>query len=128
MQFVDALYGETQFAERIDGDLVPPREQCLSTPFQCIAARVGLAATAWGIFAEESYNPLAPKLPTHPSCVGDCDDSGTVTVNELVRGVNIALGLSPVGDCGSFDANQDGNVTVNELVQAVNAALEGCGR
>lgn len=36
----------------------PPYEQCLSTPFQCIPERVGIAATSWGIFAETGYNPL----------------------------------------------------------------------
>src|SRR5262249_35768988 len=46
-----------------DGDLVPPYEQCLSTPFQCIAERVGLAATTWGVVAELNINPfLDPKV------------------------------------------------------------------
>ena len=38
-------------------------------------------------------------------CVGDCDGSGTVTVNELVEGVTIALGDRSLGDCASFDPN-----------------------
>lgn len=41
-----------------DGDLLAPAEQCLSTPFQCIPARVGLAATAWAIFSEIDVNPF----------------------------------------------------------------------
>ena len=41
-----------------DGDSLPPYRQCLDTPFQCIPERVGIAATAWGIFAETRYNPL----------------------------------------------------------------------
>jgi hypothetical protein len=41
------------------GDALPPGEQCLSTPFQCIPERVGLAATAWAVFADQSVNPLA---------------------------------------------------------------------
>ncbi len=46
-------------------DNLPPIEQCLSTPFQCIPERVGLAATAWAIFAEQNVNPLAtePVIP-----------------------------------------------------------------
>ena len=40
-----------------DGELLPPYEQCLSTPFQCIAERVGLAATAWAVFADLNVNP-----------------------------------------------------------------------
>src|SRR5207249_4866688 len=42
------------------GDTLDPREQCLSTPFQCIPERVGLAATLWGILAARTVNPLTP--------------------------------------------------------------------
>lgn len=38
------------------GGARPPIGQCLSTPFQCIPERVGIAATAWGIFAETGFN------------------------------------------------------------------------
>jgi hypothetical protein len=34
-----------------------------------------------------------------PTCVGDCDDDGTVTVDEIVKGVNIALGELPLDQC-----------------------------
>jgi hypothetical protein len=43
-----------------DGDTLAPIDQCLSTPFQCIPERVGLAATTWAIFAERNANPLEP--------------------------------------------------------------------
>lgn len=59
-------------------------------------------------------------------CVGDCDGNEMVSINELIIGVNIALGGRPVGDCPSFDSNANGLVSVNELIQAVNAALQGC--
>jgi hypothetical protein len=49
-----------------------------------------------------------------------------LTVDELVKAVNIALGIMLLGECPSFDENQDGSVTVNELVMGVNAALLGC--
>jgi len=49
-----------------------------------------------------------------------------VTVDELVTGVNIALGNLPVSTCIAFDANSDSLATVNELVGAVRNALEGC--
>ncbi len=61
-----------------------------------------------------------------PGCVGDCDASGTVTVNELLTGVNIALGNVAVDQCPIFDANEDGTVTINEILAAVNNALSGC--
>ncbi len=60
------------------------------------------------------------------ACTGDCDGDGQVAVNEAVRGVNIALGNAPVGDCAQFDANGDGAVAVNELIAAVARVLEGC--
>lgn len=56
---------------------------------------------------------------------GDCDGNGRVTIDELVRGVNIALGLQPLSRCPDFDANRDGRVTIDELVRAVNIALNG---
>ncbi len=59
-------------------------------------------------------------------CVGDCDRSRTVRVNELITGVNIALGLRVLGDCLAFDGNDNGRVTIDELLRAVNNALSGC--
>jgi len=86
MKFIDRLYGENRFGSEAasylneirhaqtnapfaderglvastlqDGDTLPPIEQCLSTPFQCVPERVGLAATTWAIFAERRFNPL----------------------------------------------------------------------
>lgn len=59
-------------------------------------------------------------------CVGDCNTDGEVTINELILGVNIALGSAPLTDCAVFDADASGDVTVNELIAAVNNALNGC--
>ncbi len=61
-------------------------------------------------------------------CVGDCDLSGSVSVDELVCGVAAALGASGGSDCPCFDANEDDVVAVNELVIAVRRALLGCQR
>lgn len=62
------------------------------------------------------------------SCVGDCDQNGAVTVDELVLAVNVALGSQSVSACSAADADADGAVTIDELVGAVNAALAGCDR
>jgi hypothetical protein len=59
-------------------------------------------------------------------CVGDCDGSGQVAVNELIRGVNIALEKATLDLCPTFDANDNGLVSINELVIAVRNALNGC--
>lgn len=61
------------------------------------------------------------------ACTGDCDGDGSVTVDEVVRGVNIALGTLAVTECQAFDQNADTLVTVDEIVAAVNRALNGCG-
>jgi hypothetical protein len=57
---------------------------------------------------------------------GDCNSDGEVTVDEVIVGVNIALGAASLDDCASFDVNGDGDVTVEELVQAVGHALAAC--
>lgn len=59
-------------------------------------------------------------------CVGDCNGDGTVSVSELIRGVNISLGIQQVSGCLAMDGNGNGVVAINELVQAVNNALNGC--
>jgi cysteine-rich repeat protein len=59
-------------------------------------------------------------------CTGDCNGDGTVAINELITGVNIALGSTPVSSCPSFDVSGDGTVAINELIAAVNNALNGC--
>jgi cysteine-rich repeat protein len=61
------------------------------------------------------------------TCVGDCNGDNSVAINELIIGVNIALGTSAVSACPSFDTNGDNMVAINELIAAVNAALGGCG-
>jgi len=74
-----------------------------------------------GIFAQRFSSGEEPE-----TCPGDCNGDATVTVDELVRGVNIALGAQPLANCPVFDRNGSGSVEINELVQAVNAALNGC--
>jgi len=59
-------------------------------------------------------------------CVGDCDWNLQVRTDELVRGVDIALGAAPVGTCEMFDLDGNGSVTVDEVVSGVNNALHGC--
>lgn len=59
-------------------------------------------------------------------CTGDCDDSGGVTIDELVRGVSIALGTQPTDTCTALDGDGNGSVTISELVSAVASALGSC--
>jgi subtilisin-like proprotein convertase family protein len=64
--------------------------------------------------------------PQSAACVGDCNSDNAVTIDEIIRGVNIALGSAELSTCAPFDANGDGAVTIDELVRAVNYALTGC--
>lgn len=86
MKIVDANSGSSQFANSVtfyldeirqaqlsapfgdvkgvvastlaNGDALRPYDQCLKTPFQCIAERVGLGPTAWAVLADLKSNPL----------------------------------------------------------------------
>ncbi|MDX2169088.1 MAG: hypothetical protein SF182_18615 [Deltaproteobacteria bacterium] len=80
------------------------------------------------MLASPSSTPTPSPTPTPDSetCSGDCNRDGAVTVDELVRGVNIALGAAAVDACAAMDGNADGTVAVNELIAAVNRALSGC--
>jgi hypothetical protein len=69
---------------------------------------------------------LATAGAAQAQCAGDCNGDGEVTINELIVGVNIALGSAEVSACPAFDRDADGTVAINELIAAVNAALSGC--
>lgn len=58
-------------------------------------------------------------------CVGDCDNNGEVTVDEIVTMVNAAL-TGGDGGCPSGDADDNGEITVDEIITAVDNALKGC--
>jgi hypothetical protein len=92
MRFVDQLYGQAQFQSSIqlylnqlrqaqqfapftdgrglvagtvqNGDLLPHIEQALTTPFQNIPERVGLAASNWAVYADCGFNVLLPASTT----------------------------------------------------------------
>ena len=70
----------------------------------------------WGAFS-----PAAPI-----ACVGDCDHSGVVTVDELAKMASIELGDALLADCRDGDRNNDGRITVDEIVAAVSSLLAHC--
>jgi hypothetical protein len=64
-----------------------------------------------------------------PVCAGDCNDDGTVTVDELVVAVQIALDLRPIAACRGIDRTFPlGRITITDLQIAVRSFLEGCPR
>jgi hypothetical protein len=105
-----------------------------ASPSLTAAASQTAAPTATGIdTATPSASNTATETPTPeptvtapPACPGDCNGVGGVTVNELILGVNIALGNTGAGVCPAFDGDASGTVSISELIAAVKAALNGC--
>jgi DNA-binding beta-propeller fold protein YncE len=68
-------------------------------------------------------------LAAHPVaalCPGDCNGDGLVQVDEVVRSVNLALGVGQFRFCPPADSSGDGTVTVDEILQSVGSLLDGC--
>lgn len=61
-----------------------------------------------------------------PACLGDCNRNGSVSVSELVTGVNISLGAAPLDRCRAFDRDGSRSVQIDELVGGTGSALDGC--
>jgi cysteine-rich repeat protein len=58
-----------------------------------------------------------------------CDDGNadlTVTIDELITVVNLALNGFGESSCAAGDANGDGVISISEIIGAVNSALVGC--
>lgn len=60
------------------------------------------------------------------ACACDCDASGETTIDEILSGVNIALGTRQLADCRPCDVDAGGSVDVDEVIAAISAALTGC--
>jgi YVTN family beta-propeller protein len=69
---------------------------------------------------------LALPVSARAACVGDCNGDLVITVNELVTGVNIALGNSPITVCPVFDIDNTHAVEIYELVAGVGNLLNSC--
>ena len=56
-------------------------------------------------------------------CLGDCNTDDQVTIDELVLGVQIAMGGASIDDCPAFAGSH--SVNVASLVGAVTNAMHG---
>ncbi|MFN8643947.1 MAG: right-handed parallel beta-helix repeat-containing protein [Candidatus Binatia bacterium] len=70
-----------------------------------------------------AFDPTIVPLLRFGSLSGDCDQDGVTRVNDVVTGVNIALGAAPLASCPILDINGDMRVAINELLGAVNELL-----
>lgn len=77
----------------------------------------------WGLLA---LLLISSSASAQDLCIGDCDSNGAVRIDELLSGVNIALGRAPLMRCAGFDTNANGSLQVNELLSGVRSSLEGC--
>lgn len=92
---------------------------------QSTVSLAGIALAASG--PATAPTPTATVNPTFVACIGNCNEDAVVAVNELIAGVNIALGNAAVSTCPAFDRNHNGMVEVSELIAGVNNLLYGCG-
>ena len=69
---------------------------------------------------------VATSAAAQDLCIGDCDSNGAVRIDELLVGVNIALGRAPLARCSGFDTNANGVLQVNELLSGVRSSIDGC--
>lgn len=112
-----------------------PTDEPTSTPTQLSTSTPTVTPTATAADTPTSTPEDTPTITHTPTteptatpviaCVGDCDSDGSVTVDEILRMVNIALGAS-LEECPAGDRDGDGAITVDEILEAVNNALDGC--
>ena len=89
--------------------------QLFSFAFVLLGASFGVGSGSAGVARAQS-----------PTCVGDCSGDHSVTVDELLTMVNVALGATDASACIPGDKNSDGCITIDEILGAVNNALRGC--
>ena len=80
----------------------------------------------WIVASLIALSVVITVAPARAQCVGDCNGDGMVSIDELITGVNIALGNQPISACPAFDCDGSGTVPIQCLIQAVNNALDGC--
>src|SRR5262245_14039732 len=70
--------------------------------------------------------PVRAGETSAPVCAGDCDEDGTVRIDEVIRTINIGLGRLPLASCRAADADGSGKVEITEHLLTVQHALDGC--
>jgi hypothetical protein len=100
-------------------------------PSLFLALHVALALTicgsAWATTPTiPPPTPTPTSTPPTPPCVGDCNTDGAVTIDELILGVNITLGITYIGACPNLAESLCLGLECFPLMVAVNNALHGC--
>jgi len=96
----------------------------------CASVRRGVVAILVGSFVLFVFHAMPGVASIAAAgvdgCVGDCDVSGDVVIDDLLVMVNIALGNALIEQCPAGSANGDPDITVDEILIAVGNALNGC--
>ena len=74
------------------------------------------------VFTEDTAEIASTQFVVTEACPGDCNRDGEVTIDELLRGVALALGTTTL-PCPAYG---NAAVTIDKLVTAVDRALNGC--
>lgn len=64
------------------------------------------------------HYPAVPFVAVVPP-PGDCNRDGRITVDEVVVGLDIALGARSLASCPSLDRDGDGRVMIDEIVRVI---------
>jgi Tol biopolymer transport system component len=101
---------------------------CARTWSRRRACRLLASILGFVIVADSGANAIQNPLPAADgaACTGDCDGSGTVTVDEIVTLVDALLSGSVPAGCAAADRNGDLRVTVDEVVAAIGHAAVAC--
>jgi hypothetical protein len=98
----------------------PDPTQTATTPAQPTSSPTEPANTATPTLPSATATPTPTDSP--PACAGDCNGDGSVSISELIRLTNIALGAA--AECAAVPAGEP--VGIPFLIRAVRASLEGC--
>jgi DNA-binding beta-propeller fold protein YncE len=115
----NAVDGGLQFAEAHTDGIAGAQDLAGATT-------VAVSPDSTSVYVAAQFDDAVAHFQVAARCVGDCDGDGEVTVDEIVRGVGIALGEQNLAQCPAMDGNGDGEVTVDEIILAVSNALAGC--
>lgn len=84
-----------------------------------------LVLTCMAVAGCAGHSPTPPAPPPAPPCPGDCNGDGSVTVDELLRVVNILHGMAPLASCPAADADGSGELDVTDLIAIVTVLNAG---
>lgn len=75
---------------------------------------------------QTTCQPRTTPTPGGSTCGGDCSGDLSVTVDEILVLIEVALGTQGVFACPPGDLDGDRTVSVDEIIAAVGFALTGC--